>query len=590
MEYGKIAYTTTTSNYPFIEYFYTTIKSLREYNDFKIVVFVLDDGKEHVQKILKDFSNIEVIDFSKSKTSKLSIPNSESVLSTGFNFSNKTSVLIGPECLDYMYAHYEYDVLFRFDTDVLFLNEVDFEPFIKSNCAFGGCKELYWHTWVKDNFDYCCLDCDVYNVGLSMFRKSKQTSNMFERMLEIFESWDYKFNTFEQDAINYEYVECKKSAYDLNGQFLLATNRPNSAIAYQAVHFNGKVFKPLSLKLPNSYESLKPYYLKYFQYDNDRPYSLDFSLARKCFYSSCDGDNFIELLTVTITSYKLHNTLPIDWIVICSEEGIEKVKERTQFMSDDLVRLVYTTMTEPPFYVDYSKYNSFHWTSDKANEIFCKRIYFIDEWKNNYDLMVCVDLDCIFVDNVEAELENFYFSDCAIGGTQEPFMLNYGFEQCMNIEMPNVPYDFTIYINFGFGMLNTRYLRNNNFERFLELSRGREDFFNTQEQAYFACEYQKSIKTYDLQALVWGRINKPEDYKKCFKYKIIHFSPSRYLTDDIFNLPQENMIFANTMLFYDKYADVVRKSPVANWFRELTEKNSKRKFNKLQMLIELGYV
>jgi len=585
MGYNIISYTTTTTDYPFVEYLYTTIKSLRNYNDFKVVVFVLDNGIERIKRVLKDFSNIEVIDFSNSKTSKLNISNT---VTTAFNFGDekKTSVLIGPECLDYMYAHYEYDVLFRFDTDVLFLDKVDFELFIKSNCAFGGCKELYWHSWVKDNFDYCCLDCDVYNVGLSMFRKSKQTSNMFERMLEIFEMWNYKFNTFEQDAINYEYVVCKKSVYDLNGQFLLASNRPNNAIAYQAVHFNGKLFKPLNLRLPHSYDCLKPFYWKYFEYD--KPYSLGFSLARKCFYSSCDGDKFIELLIVTITSYKLHNTLPIDWIVICSEEGIQKVKERTQFMSDDLVRLVYTTMTEPPFKVDYSKYNSFKWTSDKASDIFCKRIYFVDEWKNKYDLMVCVDLDCIFVDNVEPELRNFYFSDCALGGTQEPFMLNYGFEHCLNTKMPEVPYDFTKYINFGFGMLNTRYLRNNNFERFLELSKGKEDFFNTQEQAYFACEYQKSIKSYDLQALVWGRLNKPE-YKKRFKYKIVHFSPSRYLTEDIYNLPQENMSFANTVLFYDKYVEIVKKSPVANWFKMLTYHNSTRKFEKIKLKILLNY-
>lgn len=585
MGYNIISYTTTTTDYPFVEYLYTTIKSLRKYNDFKVVVFVLDNGIERIKRVLKDFSNIEVIDFSNSKTSKLNISNT---VTTAFNFGDekKTSVLIGPECLDYMYSHYEYDVLFRFDTDVLFLNKVDFEQFIKSNCAFGGCKELYWHTWVKYNFDYCCLNCDVYNVGLSMFRKSKQTSNMFERMLEIFEMWNYKFNTFEQDAINYEYVVCKKSVYDLNGQFLLASNRPNNAIAYQAVHFNGKIFKPLNLTLQHSYECLKPFYWKYFEYD--KPYSLGFSLARKCFYSSCDGDKFIELLIVTITSYKLHNTLPIDWIVICSEEGIQKVKERTQFMSDDLVRLVYTTMTEPPFDVDYSKYNTFHWTSDKASDIFCKRIYFVDEWKNKYDLMVCVDLDCIFVDNVEPELRNFYFSDCALGGSQEPFMLNYGFEHCLNTKMPEVPYDFTKYINFGFGMLNTRYLRNNNFERFLELSKGKEDFFNTQEQAYFACEYQKSIKTYDLQALVWGRLNKPE-YKKRFKYKIIHFSPSRYLTEDIFNLPQENMSFANTILFYDKYVEIVKKSPVANWFKMLTYHNSTRKFEKFKLKMLLNY-
>ena len=191
-----ISYTTTTTNYPYTLYLETTLKSLRKYNDFKVVVFVLDNGINKIKEQLKNFNNLEFIDFSNCKTKNFDISKIPLNAKDIFGFNN-ISILVGPECIDYMYKNYDYDVLFRFDTDVIFTDKVNFDNFYNSNKAFGGCKELYWHEWTKNTFGYSCLKKDVYNVGLSMFRKSKQIPNMYEKMMEFFESINYKINTIK---------------------------------------------------------------------------------------------------------------------------------------------------------------------------------------------------------------------------------------------------------------------------------------------------------------------------------------------------------------------------------------------------------
>lgn len=567
-----LGYTTTTTDEPYLTYLDITIKTLRFYNDFKVVIFVLDGGIDKVPK----YDNTEFIDFSDCKTAKFDVTKLNCKIEDCFNFNRDKflSVMVGPECLDYLFENYEYDVLFRFDTDVLFTGKINFDNFYQSKLPFGGCKELYWHLWTKEKYGFSVTDNDVYNVGLSMFNHELQVTDMYNRMIDFFELQKYKINTFEQDAINYVY----KDKYDLNEQFVLATNRETGLEGKTAIHFNGNHLKPLGLRLLKHYDFLVPVYRKWNTFIGDQ--SLEYELKRKAFYSSCDGEKFIDLLIVTVTSYKLHNTLPIDWIIICKDvKSLENVRTRTTFLSDEIVKMVYTIMPDPPIELNYKKYNSFRWTSDYASEIFCKRIYFVDLWKDKYDLLCCVDLDCLFIDDVEPVIKDFLNSNCAIGGTSEPFLIQYGFESCLKMEMQEVPYNFDKYINFGFGMINTKYIRNDNYLRFIELSKGKEDFFNTQEQAYFSCEYQSSIKEYnDLQCLVWGRLSLKK-YRHPYKYKVIHFSPSRYLTSDIFKLDVHNYTYGITVVFYRLYAETVMKSKVSKDFKRLTIHNMQRNFD-----------
>lgn len=578
-----ISYTTTTSDYPYTLYLETTLKSLRKYNDFKVVVFVLDDGIDRLKYISEKYSDVELVNFSQCETSNFDISKIPLNVSDIFNFDTDkfVSILVGPECLDYMYKNYDYDVVFRFDTDVIFTDKVNFEDFYGSGKSFGGCKELFWHQWTKQTFGYSCLHKDVYNVGLSMFRKDKQIPNMYQRMLEFFESVDYKINTFEQDAVNSMYTDC----YDLNQQMCLAVNRLDNKVS--AVHFSSPELKPLSLNLKDEYT----YLIKYYQEWVKTTYP-DLWNSKKCFYSSVDGDKFIDLFIVTVTSYKKHNVLPVDWIVICKDVNqMYDVRSKTQFLSDSVVNVIYTTMPAVPVKIDYCKYNTFKWTSDYTGKIFCDRIYFVDVWKHKYDLMVCVDLDVIFVNTVVDVLDDFLHSNCAVGGQCEPFLIRYGFEKCIGKTYPGSPYNFEKYVNFGFGMINTKLIIDDNFKKFAEISKDKEDFFNTQEQAYFACQYQDSIKTYPgLQALVWSRINS-EHFKQPYNFRLIHFAPSRFLFDEIIKLGYDYN-YANIILFYDKYVEIALQSKISKEFRNVLLHNSKRKFDSfiaLKMKLELKY-
>ena len=297
--------------------------------------------------------------------------------------------------------------------------------------------------------------------------------------------------------------------------------------------------------------------------------SKNFETATKAFYSSVDGEKYIDFLIITVSSYKKHNNIPIDWIVICKDEdSLEHIKSMTEFLTDDTVKMVYTVMPTPPKEVDYSLYNSFKWTTDYASEIFCKRIYFVDVWKDRYDLLVCIDLDVLFIGDVKETVINFFNSECAIGGQYEYFNVEFGFSSCLKIKMPELKYRAYNYINFGFGMLNTRYLRNDNYLHFVEMSKGIEDQFNTQEQAYFAYEYQKSIKVYrhlQMHPHVLIRQNR--------KYSMIHFTPSKYITESMETYDPLDPLFVSTTLYFKTYALFALTCNISNKFRKTLEEN-----------------
>ena len=50
ISFTVIGYTTTTSDDLYLNYYRIMMTSLRRYNNFKIVVFVLDDGIEKVKQ------------------------------------------------------------------------------------------------------------------------------------------------------------------------------------------------------------------------------------------------------------------------------------------------------------------------------------------------------------------------------------------------------------------------------------------------------------------------------------------------------------------------------------------------------------
>lgn len=88
--------------------------------------------------------------------------------------------------------------------------------------------------------------------------------------------------------------------------------------------------------------------------------------------------------------------------------------------------------------------------------------------------------------------------------------------------------------------------------------KGKEVWFNTQEQAYFASAIpSEKIKCFqDLQGLIWGRLCQNK-YRVKSDYAMLHFTPSTFLFDKIDNLDITEYKYATTIIFFEEYYKMV---------------------------------
>lgn len=617
VSFTVIGYTTTTSDDLYLNYYRIMMTSLRKYNNFKMVVFVLDDGIEKVKQY--HFDNVEYIDFSNSRTkeyiSKTNLPECGSHFA--FGMDKLVNILIGPECLDYMNSHYQYDVLYRTDTDVIYTGKLLFGNFYKSGMAFGGCAEYSWRDWVKETFDYVVpIEDEVLNVGMCCFRNSLQLSFLFEDMISLFEEWDYKINTYEQDVINYQY---QYSKYDLTQDgFYLGVNKKwvyeCQPVCCKAFHFASKDMKPFSLNQQKWFEWCSPIYRLYQKYidelgiDFKIPFEYKKTFLEKRFMkvgfcSIVTGrDIYCDLAIVCMQSYLATNNLEIDWIILCEDQDeIKRAYDRLDFMQSDTLHIRYELLPKVEG-VDYSKYNSFGWTSDRGAEIFIRRIKYFDIVKKEYDILVTVDLDILFIADISSFIEQVYYrNDITLSGQKEPFdfTLDYALRKTCNYEKVENLFDHTAYINFGFCIMKCSRLRDDNWEYFLEISKGREEYFNTQEQAYFSAAYKPEEKIVydDLQMLIYPRLPLAE-YRHKGNCKMIHYTPSNLLTQYVdekdLHLEKYRAVDAVAVLLfhvYHNFIDSVREylSPefinIVDTNAEMIKRFKKANKNKLIMLM-----
>ena len=306
--------------------------------------------------------------------------------------------------------------------------------------------------------------------------------------------------------------------------------------------------------------------------------SKKFESATKAFYSSVVGEKYIDFLIVTVSSYKKHNDMPIDWIVICKDEDdVKHIKSVTEFLTDDTVRMIYITMPIVPKEVDYDLYvrhNSSIFVSHISRELFCKRMYIADVLKNKYDLIISVDTDILFIGNIKEVVKDFFNSNYAVGGASESFDIK-------TIEFKQQVTDpkylcIKKNINFGFGMLNTKLLRDDNYLHFLNISKDKEDWFCFHDQSYFAYEYQNSIKIYNHLQIHAYQIIANNGRRLAGKYKMIHFSKDKYLYESMeaFNCNEyADDLYLVTTLYFKTYALFALTCNISNKFRKTLEEN-----------------
>lgn len=262
--------------------------------------------------------------------------------------------------------------------------------------------------------------------------------------------------------------------------------------------------------------------------------------------------SFIDMAIVTILSYIETNDTEIDWLIFGNtEDELNSAKERLQNIKSNLVHikvLPFTKIEDNDNFINYK-----NWISDIGSTMFYKRIKLIDAYKNNYDILVMVDLDIIFIKDISKYLKRAYDNDDIWISGQEQ----------VNPEPETTKLNNNHhYINFGFGILKCNKLRNNEFNNLLKLISNPEVKLICQDQSYYNSTYSadKYFGYHDLQLCEW---NFPWFYHNKPDYKIYHYSPMRYMDQTtIVTYDKSKYRYGCgiiSLLVYDKYAEYVER-------------------------------
>lgn len=609
----------TTSDETALKWLAVSINSFKRYNSQTPLIFCLDNS-DTVKKYLNEHNikGFKIIDYKIISNDYIN-KNRNKFYKLTINMVSLNVIFAFPEILDYIYKNYDYDVLFKFDTDTLFVSKVDFDTFYKSNKAYGGCWDKLWRIWrdtLKIKFEPIFKDMPL-NSGLTMFRKSLQPSNMLERTIKTFEENDFKVLCYEQDAFNKIFENNK---FDLNYQFGMNCNRNSVHVksVFTAMHFCArdtnlnKLFNPfIPFKSSREIETKDnryfawtvPFYgmlkaeLDFLNIENYIPYTKTRNIHRKlltpktAFYSSLVGniEKYSNLAKVTLQSYDNTNTLNVDWIFLANtEKELEQVKTLMNNTYKHItLKFVIAPKTEG--IEDYKLYNPFNWTTMDACKLFTDRIAVVDLLQPKYDILICVDLDIIFRDDISKYIKDFYCSPYKLAGQTEYNYTEGNLKYTLMKSTDNQFYKPKFYVNFGFGMIHCKNIHKNHWDTFLKISKGYERFFGCQEQLYFAISCgSKSIKRYDgLQMLVYNRVSNSrirevEQYQCIGKTPIIHYTRSTFLTNlfskrDILSFNTNFRWHLVTMLYYSIYLENVLKTPnLSEDFVNLVKTNAKQ--------------
>lgn len=565
---------TTTSDDTAIIYLTVAVSSfIRNNPDIPVYVFCIDDP-EPVKKAVGNFANVNVLAIERDHDKEITKIYENVVKALPnfiFTYECTLCMFYGILAVDYCMKNLDFDILFKLDTDTCTVNKIDFSGFIASGKTISGGYDCNTINWIKEKYSPKLVKRygDEYvNTG-TMFIKHINYS-LYDKVVKCIKKLKYTTPCPEQDALNCIYENDKYS----DKQILICVNTPehNDALTdINCAHFCSKTGKPLYAEhdwffensifwQPNNRKALS-YWRAYAAVNHIKfagDLEDDLTLPRTktdfkpmfCTIMSGNIDLYCNLFVVTCTSYKKFNDLPITWnIIYTDEKDVDHIKERISYLEDDLVKIVYSPL--PKVDVDAPRYNSVHWTSDFCSYLFIARIKWFDEHLHDgYDVICPVDIDCIFMSSIREMLTDFAFGPYAVGGQYELFATKW-IEAETGVHMSKKIYDWTRYVNFGFGMLNCRLMYENNFERFMKLSKGYEDWFNTQEQAYFSlCTPTFMIKNYeDCQTLAWSR-ETCEKSRISKQAKLIHFTQSRCMFKKIEDITADKLLRWQDMYKY----------------------------------------
>ena len=253
-------------------------------------------------------------------------------------------------------------------------------------------------------------------------------------------------------------------------------------------------------------------------------------MSNRVLYSSiCTGELYSYWACICLRSFKDLVSEPVTWEICTTEEWKDKLEAKLSKFKDEGLTFLYTVLTSVSNEVDIDKYITMGWTPHTSADYFMWRIKHLDELKasHKWNTVVTVDFDGIFLRSPIPLIQKFIDSGLTYAGAREFNKIDVTFSNKCKVISPEGAFKNKIYFNLGMGFLNLNKLPDNMWQMYKDMSKGKEDWFNTQDQFFFSQIVDESEKLIleDAQLVVhsvWvpeGRI----DRNPC----LIHFSPKQ---------------------------------------------------------------
>lgn len=217
--------------------------------------------------------------------------------------------------------------------------------------------------------------------------------------------------------------------------------------------------------------------------------------------------------------------------------------------------------------LNIDKYVDKSFSNPIAAKCFINRIKYLQDTakKKEFDCMITLDLDLLFIKNISPLIKDFIDSNAIYGGKPEP--LNYVYNP-----------KSLIYLNLGVGFINLKRFPLNIWEEFINKSHGAEKYFCVHDQSalcHFIEDKDKWICD-DLQLVIHALWRPVFRVKK--DYYIIHFTPSYLFFNKIndikycFNV-RNAVVLKYFYLYYKHY--LKHKDHISKQTQEIIEHNNK---------------
>lgn len=284
-------------------------------------------------------------------------------------------------------------------------------------------------------------------------------------------------------------------------------------------------------------------------------------MSRVLFSSICTGEIYLNWAIVCLTGFRELVHEPVIWELCVEEEWEERLRNRLKHLEDDNFKLMYTRLGTVSNEIDVNKYITLGWTSYKSADYFMWRIKHLDELKKsgNWDTVITVDLDAIFINNPMYLIDKFIKSGLTYGGTREPYNPVISFKQQQKDISYEEDFPLKTYFNLGFGFLNLNKLPDHMWDMYKKISKGKEDWFNTQDQSFFSYIIDDNEKLILDDAQIVAHCLWRKEYRIKRNPCLIHFSPKSAAMWDHLDSTYLGSYHILKLKYFKKFADLVEK-------------------------------